>query len=183
MRKFKFKAYDLVNKKMCYVRRIEWSISSDNLLVWLSWNEGNVYREELRDSSQVILLQYTGVKDITGKEVYEGDIIQYQQHDKTITWKDQDKGKTFDNVEETVYLMKAKVKFETGSFTLGYHLDFPDIEGAEKVNGIYDIILKGRSLEESSYGSDSLTWWDNFEVIGNVYENPELLETTIMRVK
>jgi hypothetical protein len=79
--------------------------------------------------------------------------------------------------------MKAKVKFETGSFTLGYHLDFSDIEGAEKVNGIYDIILKGRSLEESSYSSDSLTWWNNFEVIGNVHENPELLENAIIRVK
>jgi len=77
-----------------------------------------------------IYMQFTGLKDRNGKEIYEGDIV------KGI-W-----GKTNINIFKIVWSNKY------ASF------DGEDKEGERYVFGDYD---------------------ENLEVIGNIYENPELL--------
>lgn len=71
-----------------------------------------------------ILMQYTGLKDKIGKEIYEGDIMDYGF------------GRVF------------SVQFKEG----GYVAVFPDL----KSNSMIPLRL--------------------FEIIGNIYENPELLK-------
>ena len=90
MREIKFRAWDKINKRMCRVGRIEWSID-DYFVVWIEWDEKDEHREELRNLSQVDIMQYTGLKDKYGKEIYEGDIILYQVNDNykckaTVNW-------------------------------------------------------------------------------------------------
>lgn len=77
------------------------------------------------DFDEIEIMEYTGLKDKNGKEIYEGDIL-------------------FESFREEYF----KVVFENGSFRAeadGYSLDLEDCD-------------------------------DICEVVGNIYENPELLE-------
>lgn len=80
----------------------------------------------------VVLMQYTGLKDKNGKKIFEGDIVEIDVHD---------------------------------------HLGWNVIKG--KV-----IFLEGAWLVTDS-GSFAIPLWseiNEIEVIGNIHENPELLE-------
>jgi len=77
-----------------------------------------------------ILLQYTGLKDKNGKEIYEGDIVSGKQYSKKVVY----------NEERTTFML------------LFYY---------------ENRWLRDNLSEEVSTGA---------EVIGNIYENKELLE-------
>jgi len=127
MREIKFRAWDKKNKRMCRVGRIEWSID-DYFVVWIEWDEKDEHREELRNLSQVDIMQYTGLKDKYGKEIYEGDIVKWNY------WKNHWKN-------EVVKYIEVNGSDDMGTDMIGFN--------AELAGG---------------------------EVIGNIYENKELLE-------
>lgn len=116
MREIKFRAWDK-EKKMwtnwkCY----------DNMFYFMDKITGAWIRDDKFNRFE--LMQYTGLKDKNGKEIYEGDIVRYYSFIK-------DKK------------LLAEVIFEEGCFVIDdYYL------GHKK----------------------------RVEVIGNIYENPELLE-------
>ena len=87
------------------------------------------------DSHNVIKLQYTGLKDKNGVEIYEGDIV------------------SIIDCEPSLY----KICYWKDNFKWGVEYIGTDLTNWQDEN-----------LEEFS-GED-------FEVIGNIYENPELLE-------
>ena len=80
----------------------------------------------------VILMQYTGLKDKNGKEIYEGDIIRNTKKD-----------------DEYEYLFV--VEFTCDAYC-GY-------------------CIKGKDESYTVYNR-----WEDLEVIGNIYENSELIE-------
>ena len=82
------------------------------------------------------LMQFTGLKDKNGKEIYEGDIVL---------------SKYFDNRIDKYVKRKAKVMFERGCFLVK--------------NGYWTPLLTNIIGD---------TW--ALEIIGNIYENPELLK-------
>lgn len=84
-----------------------------------------------------ILMQYTGLKDKNGVEIFEGDVVRSQTP----------------NYEElTIWFNSYKAQFE-GRY-----------EGVDPETGInYKHYMYGEGLTEC-------------EVIGNIYENPELLK-------
>jgi len=88
-------------------------------------------------SKDIVLMQYTGLKDKNGKDIYEGDIVKYT------SWENKY------NIKEFIYV--REVKFKNGRF-------FPLPSDNICEDGWY------------SYGTK------DFEVIGNVFENPELLK-------
>lgn len=134
MREIKFRAwyFDEWEEKG---RMIEWrdlhiETDEDGLFMWVGdEGEENNFGSGSGTNS-FTLMQYTGLKDKNGKEIYEGDIVNYS-HPRT---------------NEII----RTVTFKHGAF---------GIEGIyEKTHIIFGNIL------------DS-----HIEVIGNIYENPELL--------
>lgn len=129
VRAIKFRAWVNELKLMCIVERLDIAAGRICLKhvefakIFLSERVG-------APTNDVKLMQYTGLKDKNGKEIYEGDVVNYS-HPRT---------------NEII----RTVTFKHGAF---------GIEGIyEKTHIIFGNIL------------DS-----HIEVIGNIYENPELL--------
>ena len=89
------------------------------------------------------VMQYTGLKDKNGVEIYEGDICKGDDHDK---------GGQF--VSDVI----GVVKYSGMSFA---------IEGTQ---------LKTGEKWYYSCDNDNVKKFRGVEVIGNIYENPKLLE-------
>ena len=108
MREIKFRIWDKINR------------------MWLRCFNVNLF--DIGDLPNVELMQYTGIKDKNGKEVYEGDIV------------------ILNDAEEE---NKCIVKYKYGSY----------------------ILVDGDLREDLSNVEDKF-----LEVIGNIYENKNLLE-------
>ena len=88
--------------------------------------------------------QYTGLHDENGKEIYEGDIIEFS-YDMFVG--------NFDT-----FVAKGKIVFEEGAFYV-------------------EVFENERTTEDEAYLLYSINL-DTIEVIGNIYENKELLNET-----
>ena len=130
MREIKFRAWNKEENIMCYENEDfdadYWDGHYASLL--------EVINNSLK-ADRYIFMQYTGLKDKNGKEVYLGDILEYTFTDY--------KGK---KLWKERYIIKE------------------NISGWEMRN-----ITKPR-------GHRSLSLVKNYKIIGNIYENPKLLE-------
>ncbi|MGE0976227.1 YopX family protein [Bacillus cereus] len=84
------------------------------------------------------VMQYTGLKDKNGKEIYEGDVLDLSLGDDSV--------------------LRCEVIYEAPSF-------------CRKWYNANTIRLRQREIEPMAWNTHIV-----YEVIGNIYENPELLE-------
>jgi uncharacterized phage protein (TIGR01671 family) len=134
MREIKFRAWDNYKKLMRYdflVASKDGEPFSNNLLAYPEWE----------------LMQYTGLKDKNGKEIYEGDIVvkEYPNH-KFI----------------------CVVYYFFGEFRAITHYD-PECLPTKEWTGNMWYVGFGRSYPDCSVA--------DVEVIGNIYEHSYLLDT------
>lgn len=131
MRDIKFRAWDYDSNTMIYPdSKLETIFCFDRAGL-------SVYQSDGSELSSFELMQYTGLKDKNGIEIYEGDIIEY--HSDVIN--------TFYKINK----INRVVEYKYGMY---------GIEGIEKGTHIpFANILKC-----------------NYKVIGNMYQNPDLLE-------
>jgi len=130
MREIKFRAWDKKNKKMLYPGNEWYDICCGAIEGVLAIPHSSVYDGVENKSKEWIPMQYTGLKDKNGREIYEGDIVRFKD------WWDEEM------VGEVRYSEKDM------AFTI--------------VNDFWD--------------GFPIMYADDLEVIGNIYENPELLE-------
>ncbi len=145
-RETKFRAWDKLEKRMGEVNYIKYSnvqytyVSARFKQKEKVVDEGFNYGDK-NGCDNVILMQYTGIRDKNGVEIYEGDIIH---------WKTDINNKYLGNFkveeDEIVEWSKEELKWIVRE------------KGASAFDELKD-----------------LTDYD-FEVIGNIYENPELLK-------
>ncbi len=145
MREIKFRAWHLKEKKM--VHSSEWFFDCEyNYLCFPfdSFVDGNNYE----------LMQFTGLKDKNGKEIYEGDIVKYHWNNVNGQWIGGD----------------WIVRFGEG--------DTCDLEFGDTFIGFYLELLNNTPTNSFRDGEHRTIAGINesLEVLGNIYENPEFLK-------
>lgn len=140
MREIKFRGWHAVQKKMYSAEEM----ASDQLTLLPTGQFINVsgeatWKSQIMPPDKFIPLQYTGLKDRNGKEIYEGDIIGIPSLEEEGTF---EIGEVYWNDREAAWYVKTD-------------------ESDDELN---------------SFADDQFRPEDNCEVIGNIYENPELLE-------
>ena len=150
MREIKFKAWDKEAKK--FVSGYE---AFDYVCSWQNDETGShiIIRQERYQT-----LQYTGLKDKNGKEIYEGDVIKMAVDEPF----QRTHGKW--TIKEVVY--------RSGMWILDY-------VSSESGNVLPRGYTAGAIHEIRDVDKDAYFYDDNdvqeLEVIGNIYENPEFL--------
>lgn len=150
MREIKFRAWDKNNNEWLYSSRAE-------LLTFYGFA---IFGEctllctpSIDDLINVEITQYTGLKDENGIEIYEGDIIQF-----TYWWFDGNVAES--NLTGTIVYSDVCMSFQLKGVK---NKDWQQHTGHDNDNE-YLTPFSELDFEEA-----------DFKVIGNIYENPELL--------
>ena len=129
-----------------------WFLLTQTGKLW-SYGPGQSPRPVGKEYKKAIPLFWTGLKDIEGTEIYQGDILHI--------WAEYDKGKRiYDGGNWEVYwrndrwhLKRGEEQYDNGDYYQGDECPWPDID----------------DWKPSENGS-------RIKVIGNIFENPELLK-------
>lgn len=122
--------------------------------IWFKFTEGSDWislvddERGLTKSEDVVLVQYTGLVDKNGVDIFEDDIVRIS-----------------DETQDNVFIVSF------GKHVADWHTGEDD--GAITSLGFY---LKNRHGDSEVFVNNLLDDIDKVEVVGNIYENPELIE-------
>ena len=132
-------------------------------------HNGQVFLNMADFNSCIELMQSTGLKDCNGKELFDGDIIEF---DDTFYYEDDSYGET--NVVtsgecdvKNLAVIKIKEGLELALEDYKYGGDLLKDNASEMMYSLY---------EEDIDLNEFLSNPANFKIVGNVYENKDLLE-------
>ena len=154
MQEIKFRAWYTKEQAMLTVTYLDWmrEASTGKTTERSEGFFGDNHRRKF-SLDEVDIMQYTGLKDKNGKKIYRGDIVEtFLYYSDGITVYRQNKG------------IVTYGQFTTTGDGQGY--------GNDTVIGYYI-----KPLEDRINDNISIANWDSIEVIGNIYQHPELLKT------
>lgn len=85
-REIKFRAWDSKKERMFPVYGLGNDFVTEDTIDGVDPGHNAFTGEELKE--RIILMQYTGLKDKNGKEIYEGDIVENEFGKKLVEWRD-----------------------------------------------------------------------------------------------
>lgn len=138
MREIKFRAWNKTEKQMCNSQYLH--IQLDGELELMHYERENGYSDNV--SYKFILMQYTGLKDKNGKEIYEGDLLKFTEIDEDSAFGRED-------------------------------TDVVEVKWIDDIAQYRAVFKSGRRTELHFVIQPPIIIY--CEVIGNIYENPELL--------
>ncbi|HFI0640495.1 TPA: YopX family protein [Streptococcus suis] len=145
----KYRVWVEAEETMRPVLGLDWSGVGDDLTVFVPMGKTSLRAVSIDGA---VLMQSTGLFDVNGKEIFEGDVV---------TFLDDDNNPIYEN---------AVVKF-------GQHTNKDTIFEREPVYiGVYVEVQKGTATFDVERMFND--YEGRFTIIGNIYENPELLEAT-----
>lgn len=156
MREIKFRAWDSYNGKM---------LDNHEPPVWNSVMPMASHMGS--EPKNFIVMQFTGLKDCNGVDIYEGDILSVMVQELS------DKLPKTGIKELDEYKPKKGEKFHTGE-------KIPAIWTIEHVNHLTYTGFKfyGLNRRFNKMATRSMIYNNQVKVIGNIHQNPELLERT-----
>ncbi len=130
------------------MRTIKFRIWADGKMdcspeTFTGWLNDNFIFDGYDKGKEPIVMQFTGLLDKSGKEIYEGDIVKYDESEKISAWV----------AGETAIVMWVAPRFT----------------------------FRTKPYEEFTGSNQNMPSEDDaefLEVVGNIYENPELLTQT-----
>ena len=145
MRGNKFRVWDRKDKTLKEVQEIRWD--RDGRIIHLVLDNKDLTSDKITKYgiSNVKMMQYTGLKDCEGQEIYEGDVVEVD----TLA------------IEHYNKKVKGEIKKVDGCYTVEFFQPVYDVEKEINRNRLY---LKCFTINRAA------------KIIGNKYENPELLE-------
>ena len=151
MREIKFRAWDTKRNVLLYDLSPEIFIGIEGR-IWEEHSDGATRETWYEETYDYIPMQYTGLEDKNGKEIYEGDILINSR-------------------------MKADSKDEKARFVIEWDNDYSGfiLKGVNVYSNAY---REGIVDESAQWGKDKLNvnWVSEIKIIGNIYETPELLK-------
>lgn len=137
MREIKFRVWVASTEEMLWARSLRWSNRGVLHVSPEGWNNSDPI-----DGKDCFIMQYTGLKDKNGREIYEGDIL-----------------KLINVFSTEIIEVKQPELFECDAFMVyGYKF------------------CSGWFIDDYNNLNLRRFYSCNPEVIGNIYENPELLK-------
>ncbi len=140
MREIKFRAWDKEEKKMSET----FELGGNNSVAYKDIEGVHMFGRDDLISGEFEIMQFTGLKDKNGKEIYEGDIVKW----KVIS----DNGYKTDITD-----LNCEVRFDDGNYRFG--------------------------ASEDSFWHDLRDSNKELEIIGNIYENENLLPSPTPKVE
>ncbi len=137
-----------------------------NLMIKPKENSGNVTIYKIDPKT---VGQHTGLYDVENKPIYEGDIILTQAFTTT-------NNKTSKDCKEKRFY--GVVEFEARIGNGFYNRDTGEYDKEQPISALYRVRLHDPKNEKMKY---RYGFWDDFfdcRVVGNIYDNKELLEDT-----
>ena len=160
-REIKFRAWD-EKLKMMTTPFIDFLIFEESE----NFKKGQVLRQHFEDDDFVPteIMQYTGLKDKNGQEVYEGDIVRIEYFKTTVS--------ANMGVSEAEAELIGVIEIDVLALVLKNIIGekWCEYTGYEQGEGE----CKAFHLHDVYEGSSDAEW--RIEVIGNVHENPELIK-------
>lgn len=160
MRKIKFRGWLKQERKMVNIHLM--SLSEGWIGYQIFYEKEKKGKFEFSDLENFELMQYTGVNDSLGTEIYEDDFIIEMSEDGDYYLKFVGFG--CDDREYTSILKGFKI---TKEIQLNLYFD------ENKFQGKHAYLIEKYNLKIQKSICDE---WIDYQVVGNIHQNPELLE-------
>lgn len=146
----RYRAWDKEFKEMVQVDALVF----DEQIIKVTYKNGNVVKEELKN---YVLMQSTGLTDKNGKEIFEGDILKFND-----AWSEYCYEGYVDGVSEGINFVE--IEKDTTCFCFG-KTKIPESSLFYLINDEH--LTFKELITDTSF---------EFEIIGNIWEDSELLD-------